>query len=736
MSTNAYEFIIRLRDEASVALRNVGTGIDGMHGRLMKAEASWRDMGQRMIAFNQTAQALQQSFAAIDTLTQPGVALQTSMADLKAITGLADGQVKELGKSARRLGIEFGTNAARGVESYKLLLSQLSPELAKNPEVLDRMARSANHLSKTMGGDTVAATQVLTTAMNQFQVDLQNPIRAAAEMERMMNTMSAAAVEGSAELPAIQAALQVAGLAAKTANVSFEETNAAIQVLDKAGRRGAEGGTALRNVMNTLARGRFLPPRVQEELEAAGISVDHLGDQSLSLADRLKPLQAVMHDGALMTKLFDEANASSAIALISNIGAMETMTGQITGTNTAMEQSAIIMDTKAEKANRLKARFNDFGVTLFNTFKGILPLTAGLGQTALLITQLVPAVDLMRTAFVKAYKEVGNFTTSMKGMTAAKLAARIGIIKYTAGVQGATKAKIAFNKAFLLSPIGIAIMGITAVAGAFLLLRRRIDDTTAAQKALSEIQKTAEQNTVKERVEVQRLAGVMHDKNTTLEQRRTAYNRLIEISPEYFGKLSFEEAQTKDLTIVVDEYIAALIHKAQVKAKEDRLKALYEQTDLLQRDLNESAPDFLQTVGNLLLGSGGATFATRQAQTALRNQQSALARLQAEKAVLTGSLRERKYEELLGRPQPAGTTVPGIGGDSPTPGAEGEIEQGISTITGGGARHTNINISIGSLVETFTVHTQNMRESADQIHDMVVDALLRSVNSANAAAGN
>ena len=35
-------------------------------------------------------------------------------------------------------------------------------------------------------------------------------------------------------------------MAAKGAGGSFEETNAAIQVLDKAGKKGAEGGVALR----------------------------------------------------------------------------------------------------------------------------------------------------------------------------------------------------------------------------------------------------------------------------------------------------------------------------------------------------------------------------------------------------------------------------------------------------------------------------------------------------------
>lgn len=89
-------------------------------------------------------------------------------------------------------------------------------------------------------------------------------------MAQMMNVMAAAGQAGSAELPTIKVALEQCGMAAKAAGVSFEETNAAIQVLDKAGKKGAEGGVALRNVMSILATGRFLPKDVQEELTAAG----------------------------------------------------------------------------------------------------------------------------------------------------------------------------------------------------------------------------------------------------------------------------------------------------------------------------------------------------------------------------------------------------------------------------------------------------------------------------------
>ena len=52
--------------------------------------------------------------------------------------------------------------------------------------------------------------------MNQYGVVLEGPAAAAGEeMARMMNVMAAAGRAGSAELPAISAALQRCGMAAR-----------------------------------------------------------------------------------------------------------------------------------------------------------------------------------------------------------------------------------------------------------------------------------------------------------------------------------------------------------------------------------------------------------------------------------------------------------------------------------------------------------------------------------------
>jgi len=199
----------------------------------------------KTISFGSMLQQINMVADGLNSITAPGLNLSTSLYDLQAITGVTGSKLQEIEGYARQAAKTFGGSAADSVESYKLILSQLAPEIANTPAALKAMGDSVNTLSKTMGGDTVAATEVLTTAMNQYQVSTADPIAASKEMAEMMNVMAAGAKEGSAELPQIKSALEQAGMAAKTANVGFEETNAAIQVLDKAGKKGAEGGVAL-----------------------------------------------------------------------------------------------------------------------------------------------------------------------------------------------------------------------------------------------------------------------------------------------------------------------------------------------------------------------------------------------------------------------------------------------------------------------------------------------------------
>nr|DAS51954.1 MAG TPA: minor tail protein [Caudoviricetes sp.] len=330
---------------------------------------------------------------ALGDIVQPGIALNTSMIDLQAVTGVTGEGLRQIEGYARDTAKAFGIDAAGAVESYKLILGQLSPELAKSPVALKAMGEHVATLSKLMGGDATAAAETLNTAMNQYGVDLSDPIKASEEMARMMNVMAAAGQEGSAELPQIKEALEQAGMAAKGAGVSFEEANAAIQVLDKAGKKGSEGGIALRNVIATLSQGRFIPKDVQKELKKAGISVTDLADRGKSLKERLELLRPVMNDAALFSKLFGKENTNAAMALVGGTEEVGRYTEAVQGTESAHDQAAVVMEGFAERQARIRQQIEDFKITIFNA-TGDVSLWAGALSDALIpLAQLMPLLS-------------------------------------------------------------------------------------------------------------------------------------------------------------------------------------------------------------------------------------------------------------------------------------------------------------------------------------------------------
>lgn len=89
--------------------------------------------------FNNIAQAVQNFSNGLQNVNEPGIALNTSLMDLSAIAGVAGDKLKEIEGYARDTAKTFGTDAASSVESYKLLLSQLSPEPGNYPTALRAM---------------------------------------------------------------------------------------------------------------------------------------------------------------------------------------------------------------------------------------------------------------------------------------------------------------------------------------------------------------------------------------------------------------------------------------------------------------------------------------------------------------------------------------------------------------------------------------------------------------------
>ncbi|MEG1499383.1 MAG: phage tail tape measure protein [Bacteroidales bacterium] len=436
--------------------------------------------------FNSLHNPLQSFQSSFHNTIVSGVALNSSMKGLSTVIEQTGKGLEKMEKYTRQTAKTFGGNASQAAESYKLILSQLSIEISKCPNALKAMGDSA--------------------AINQFQIATTNSLEGSKKMRESMNVMAAAAQEGFAKLSSIQQVLEQSAMAAKALGGFFAESNSAMQMFDKTGKKVAEGGVALRNVMATLSQGRFLPNDVQEELQAAGVCINSLGDTSKTLSDRLNPLKAVMGDAALSTKLFGKENVNTAISLISGTEQMNTWIHSILVTNSAIYQAGIVMGSYAEKISCLKAKMEDLKISICSISKGSLPFLQGAITAIQVITNVFSIVCDMqilretvlgkailfrakatKTATVAMWSNVKAMFTSLSSLGAYSIV--VGIA--TVSTYAFSTALKALGKAIYSIPIvGWIAGGISLLVGGFILLWNKSEKFRQVFFTIGEVIKT------------------------------------------------------------------------------------------------------------------------------------------------------------------------------------------------------------------------------------------------------
>lgn len=398
-ATAAAEGATTVVDQTTDSVEELGRSASDSGGKLEK-------LGKGMFFLNQIGEAVDKVNGAFQSAIEPGVRFQTAVADMSATTGMVGEGLKKLSDNARDTAKAFGTDAAKAADVYKVLLSKLTPELAKAPDALALMSNNVMTLSKTMSNDVPGATAAMTTAMNQYQVSMDDPIAAAKTMTEYMNIMAAGAQEGSSEVTTVAAALEQTGNVAKTFGVRFAETNAAIQLLDKSGKKGSEGGIALRNAIIKM---QAPTSDAVKQLKAAGVNMDVMQNRSLSLTDRLRSLAPVMDNATIMSSLFGSENLASAMALIQGTDQIDTWTEALQGSTAATDMAVTNMDTYAERMNRMNAWIDDLKVSFFNLVEPIGPAIqvtgifvgglVTLGMVAFSVTQIM-SVGIAKTSIM------------------------------------------------------------------------------------------------------------------------------------------------------------------------------------------------------------------------------------------------------------------------------------------------------------------------------------------------
>jgi TP901 family phage tail tape measure protein len=283
------------------------------------------------------------------TGTEAIIEFDQAIADLQAITGASGKDLEYYREQANLLGKDVEGGASAVVEAYKLIGSA-KPELLTNAEALNQVTQSAITLAQAAGMSVPDAATNLTDAMNQFGAS-------ADDADKFINVLAAGSKFGAVEIPQVTEALLKFGAVAKTSGVSIEETGALIEALGERGLKGAEAGTALRNVMLKLSAPDALPKEAISRLTDLGINFDTLKDKSIPFTERLRALGPLLNDQAALVKTFGTENAVAATNLIQLTDRTDELRQQMTGTNTAYEQAEQRTATLGHAIMQLKNSF-------------------------------------------------------------------------------------------------------------------------------------------------------------------------------------------------------------------------------------------------------------------------------------------------------------------------------------------------------------------------------------------
>lgn len=262
------------------------------------------------------AAAVALTFKTLRSVIASNREFQSSLSDLSAITGAAGDDLKYYSDQSKDIGRTTSLSASQAVQAFKLIASA-KPDLLDNANALNAVTREAVALAEAAGIDLPEAANALGSSLNQFNVE-------ASESGRFINVLAAGAKFGSSAISDTALALKNSGVAAASAGVSFEQANAAIQVLSASAIKGAEGGTALRNIILKLntSTDKDLRPSV------------------VGLSQALINLKKNIKDPAEAVKFFGVENITAGQILVNNVAKFNDLTDALTGTSTAYEQAA------------------------------------------------------------------------------------------------------------------------------------------------------------------------------------------------------------------------------------------------------------------------------------------------------------------------------------------------------------------------------------------------------------
>ncbi|MCK5127646.1 MAG: phage tail tape measure protein [candidate division Zixibacteria bacterium] len=417
------QYLIKMRDKYSSSANKAAKATAGLSSKLTGATRKMRRFGDES---KKTSRKTTAAFAnmkssmlgfaggvsvvlGIRKFITEGAKFQDAIADLAAITGSEGEALKTLSNETLRLAKNSKIAQSEVAAAFKIVASAKS-ELLKDPRGLSRVTEQVLLLKNATGLELAEAATVVTEAMNQFGAS-------ADQAARFVNVLAAGSKVGASEVAQTGAAIVKAGVAAKLAGLSFEETNAALQVLAKNGLKADIAGTGLQTVLLKLEsqNNRKIKPSIVGLVNA----FKNLNDANLSAKEQ--------------SKLFGLEGIKVGNILASNAPLIKQWTREITGSNEAQKQA----DKRLATFN---AKLRGIGITINESLiKAFIRLEPTLSKAADDFTAFVGGID---DSSIRAFADTAEILVGALKHVAFFAGEALGILKGIGEIIGQVTAAI------------------------------------------------------------------------------------------------------------------------------------------------------------------------------------------------------------------------------------------------------------------------------------------------------
>jgi tape measure domain-containing protein len=496
--------------------------------------------------------------------------------------------------------------------------------------------------------------------------------------EATMTGAGKSTAEATAELLKLQKAAEAPGLdfeqavkgSVRLQNVGFEAEQSRKIIAQLANGIALTGGSAqeldgvTRQFAQMAGKGRILQEDLTILLENMPVLSKVLKDTfGTANADGLRKLGISTEEFILkttegLTKLervpgglnnaFTNAGVSIKLALANvgeSINKAVDVTGKLEAFSTTITDLAAGFSSLGQGTQQLILGFGAAALAAGPLFK----LIGGSIETYSVAKNTVKALNQAVTSSISGYRDLAP---ELGGLSAA--------------LRSAGAAWKALDTVAKATVIGAALGVVVALGFAFYKLSDSMSVAGKTQATLNDVIAAAQKNIVGERLEAERLIGVINSNTASYDDKLAAQKRLQDISPEFFSNLSLEATGHDKNTAALQRYTAQLLTAAKAQAAQEKIVELErERLDILQKIPAQQARALAGNVlgtglGSALTGAanlfGSGTLTLEKRQQEIDAQIKALSGIATDASIATAKL-QQQATTTVGTPLGVGAPI-------------------------------------------------------------------------------